>query len=146
MSNIAILMLVLFCDYSGQALIKYGLKGVGTFQFGPSREMIAFFTGCATNVTVWVGLLVVTLGFLTWITLLSRLDLSQAQPMLAFGYLPWLLIGRYFLGESVTPMRIVGVSLIVVGVLCTAYASLPARPPAPHGTVGTMPVGSASKP
>jgi multidrug transporter EmrE-like cation transporter len=135
MSNIAILMLVLLCGYVGQTLIKYGLRKVGSFQFGSSKVMIDFFMACATSVHIWVGVMVVTLGFLTWMTLLSRLDLSQALPMLAFGYLPWLVIGKYFLGEAVTPMRVVGVMLIVVGVFCTAYTGRSAHLPNPHAAV-----------
>src|SRR5512142_1958662 len=126
MSNIAILLLVLLCGYVGQTLIKVGLRRVGSFRFGSSSVMLDFFFGCATSVHVLAGIAIVTVGFLTWMALLSRLDLSQALPMLAFGYLPWLVIGRYFLGETVTPMRVVGVMLIVVGVLCTAYTGGPA--------------------
>lgn len=83
------------------------------------------------RVYIWVGIMVVTMGFLVWMALLSRLDLSQALPMLAFGYLPWLVIGRYFLGEAITPMRVVGVTLIVLGVLCMGYGKAPV-----HGSDG----------
>ncbi len=134
MSNIAILLLVLLCGYVGQTLIKVGLRRVGSFQFGSSKVMLEFFIGCATSPQIWAGIMIVTLGFLTWMTLLSRLDLSQALPMLAFGYVPWLVIGKYFLGEAVTPMRVIGVMLIVIGVLCTAYTGKAAQVHGPHGT------------
>lgn len=135
MSNILILVLVLLCGYVGQTLIKYGLRRVGSVQFGSTKAVIAFFTACSTNMYIWVGIMVVTMGFLVWMALLSRLDLSQALPMLAFGYLPWLVIGRYFLGEAITPMRIVGVTLIVLGVLCMGFGQAPVHNPGGAGVI-----------
>lgn len=133
MSDILIVMLVLICGYVGQTLIKSGLGQVGSFQFGAPAQMAGFFVRCARTPQIWVGVMTVGVGFLVWMALLSRLDLSQALPMLAVSYVPWLLIGRYYLGERVSAMRIVGVTLIVIGVLCMGYGNTRAQGPLSSG-------------
>ena len=108
-----------FCSafaYVGQALIKHGLQSVGQFRFQDPRAMVSFFTSCASDRNIWIGVFCVGLGFLMWMAFLSRLELSQAMPMLAFSYVPWLFIGHYFFKEQISPLRILGVILITLGV------------------------------
>jgi len=45
---------------------------------------------------------------------------SIAYPMLSIGYVINAIAAYYLLGEAVTPMRLVGIGIIVVGVFIVA--------------------------
>jgi drug/metabolite transporter (DMT)-like permease len=112
-----ILTLIIFCctaalGFTGQTLIKAGLNEVHVANHSGLQWMLHAYT----NLRVVAGAVLVGFGFLLWILVLSRLDLSQAMPMLAITYVPWLIIARVALKENVTVAQWVGVVLITVGV------------------------------
>jgi uncharacterized membrane protein len=54
--------------------------------------------------------------FFTYLTLLSRADVSQILPMTALDYIVVALLAQAFLAEPVTGTRWAGIVLIVLGV------------------------------
>jgi len=122
MGNVAILLMILTFGYLGQSLIKFGLGHVGGFSFQSFHAIARFFAGCLSNGYVCLGVFCTGLGFAMWIAFLSRLDLSQALLMIAIGYLPWLLIGRFVFHEQIGPLRILGAVLIMIGVICVGLS------------------------
>ena len=55
-----------------------------------------------------------------WIVALSRVPVSVAYPMLSIGYVVNAIAAWYLLGEAVTPMRLAGIGIIVLGVFIVA--------------------------
>src|SRR5688572_26464200 len=69
---------------------------------------------------VLVGLGLYVLGAVAWLTVLSRVPLSYAYPMLALSYaitpaLAWIVLGEHFPAS-----RFLGISVICLGVLLVA--------------------------
>ena len=60
---------------------------------------------------------------LAWIAVLSRLDLSVAYPFLALNFVLVTLVARFFLGESVPPLRWLGILVIIGGILLVAKST-----------------------
>ena len=116
LSNIVIFMAVLCFAYLGQSLIKYGLRTIGEFSVHSFQEGFSFFLKCALNPYVIGGTFIVGIGFAGWVAFLSRMDLSQALPLMSLSYIPWLIIGYYYFDEPVGLRRILGVILITAGV------------------------------
>ncbi len=56
------------------------------------------------------------LGFLVWLVVLSKLELSYAYPILALSYCLIPLLSHILLGEQVPLMRWVGISIVCCGV------------------------------
>ncbi|MDE2058128.1 MAG: EamA family transporter [candidate division NC10 bacterium] len=54
--------------------------------------------------------------FVNWMIVLSKADLSFAQPITACSYVLTAAGSAYFLADRVTPLRIAGISLILIGV------------------------------
>lgn len=65
---------------------------------------------------VFLGFFLYGISSILWIYILKNLPLSIAYPTLSLGYILILFVSWKFLGESIGPMNIVGVFLIVVGV------------------------------
>jgi drug/metabolite transporter (DMT)-like permease len=66
------------------------------------------------------GLACYALGAVFWLTVLSRVPLSLAYPMLALTYVAIPLLAWLLLGESVSGLRWVGIGVICAGVLLVA--------------------------
>lgn len=54
---------------------------------------------------------------LCWMLAISRLDLSRAYPFMALNFLLVCLLAVPLFGETVTPAKLAGLSLIIVGLV-----------------------------
>ena len=66
------------------------------------------------------GLACYVVSVVVWVVALSRVPVSIAYPMLSIGYVVNAIAARYLLGETLTPMRLVGIGVIIVGVFMVA--------------------------
>ena len=69
---------------------------------------------------ILAGLACYVVSVVVWIVALSRVPVSVAYPMLSIGYVVNALAAWYLLGEAVTPMRLAGIGIIVLGVFIVA--------------------------
>jgi multidrug transporter EmrE-like cation transporter len=60
------------------------------------------------------------ISVVVWILALSRVEVSIAYPMLSIGYVVNAGLAWWLFGEAVTPMRLVGIGIIMLGVLLVA--------------------------
>ncbi|MBU1110057.1 EamA family transporter [Patescibacteria group bacterium] len=97
----------------GQLLMKHGVTQLGEVSGGA----VPFLLKAVFSPWVLAGLFGYGVGTLLWLLILSKADVSYAYPMLSLGYVFLLIFAGVFLGEQVTPVRIAGVLLIVVGVI-----------------------------
>ncbi len=66
------------------------------------------------------GLACYVVSVVVWVVALSRVPVSMAYPMLSIGYVVNAIAAWYLLGEAVTPMRLAGIGVIIVGVFMVA--------------------------
>ena len=66
------------------------------------------------------GLACYVISVVVWVVALSRVPVSIAYPMLSIGYVVNAIAAWALLGEAVTPMRMAGIAVIVVGVFMVA--------------------------
>lgn len=111
--NLVLILINISLAVSGQFSIKVGMKQVGYIS---SNNFLPLLLKSLTNLYVILGLLAYTLAAVTWILVLSRVDLSYAYPMLSLGYIIILLLGIFFLNETVGFSRIMGTVFIIMGV------------------------------
>jgi drug/metabolite transporter (DMT)-like permease len=67
---------------------------------------------------VWLGFLLYAVSVINWIIVLSRVDVSAAYPLVSLGYIVSAIWGYYGFGEAITPWRIAGIALIILGTFC----------------------------
>ena len=104
---------------AAQLLLKAGTNAVGRFAFTlanalPVGMRFAFEPHIAGGIACYVASLVV------WIMALSRVEVSVAYPMLSIGYVVNALAAWYRFGEALTPMRVAGIAIIILGVFMVA--------------------------
>jgi drug/metabolite transporter (DMT)-like permease len=68
---------------------------------------------------------------INWLLTLDHADVSFAQPITALSYVSVALVSRFWLGESITPLRILGMAVILAGVVLVARSDPNTEPTAP---------------
>jgi drug/metabolite transporter (DMT)-like permease len=93
-----------------------------------NASLIATALAALSNQYFYLAMLFFVLQFINWIKVLAHADLSFAQPFTALSYITVLAVSSYSLHEQVNLMRLLGVSLILVGVFFISRTS--------HNTTG----------
>ena len=90
-------------DTTAQLLMKTGIHHL--FNFGNPH----FFL-------FWIGVAIYLFNFFLWMKILSKIDLSVALPLASSSYILIPLAAVFFLHEFVSPIRWLGLVLIVLGI------------------------------
>ena len=72
------------------------------------------------NLYLLAGLVAFAISFFLWLKILAAVPLSYAYPMVSLGYVFVFLAAWLILGESLPPLRLIGLSLIIAGILFVA--------------------------
>jgi len=113
------LPLILFsvlCGIGGQLTLKMGMTSVGQINGDTLVQPLAMALRVLTTPMVVAGLGLYVFGAVAWLTVLSRVPLSFAYPILALSYAITPLLAWFLLGESVPSIRWLGVGVICLGV------------------------------
>lgn len=99
----------------GELLLKRGMNLHGELNL-VSETLVADLGRMLANPFLWGGFGLIFSGSIFWLSVISRIDLSLAYPMLSMGYVVVVLASWVFLGEHVTLLRMAGVLVIIAGV------------------------------
>jgi multidrug transporter EmrE-like cation transporter len=111
--HLLILGTILFTVY-GQLVIKWQVERIGPLSLsggGPVR----FFLAVVMNPWIVSGLASAFVAFLCWAGAVSKLPLSYAYPFTSLSFVLVVLLSATLFGEAVTPQRVAGLVLILVG-------------------------------
>ena len=102
-----------------QLLLKAGVRPLGPIDVDAAT--IASTIGrVLTQGPILLGLSCYVLSVGVWLVALSRVDVSQAYPMLSLGYVVNALAAYWLFGEALGPLRCAGIAVILVGVFIVA--------------------------
>jgi len=76
--------------------------------------------GLALEPRILAGIFCYAVSLVVWILALSKTPVSVAYPMVSLGFALNALLAWWLLGEAVTPMRMAGIGVIIVGVVIVA--------------------------
>lgn len=113
------LLLILFsvaCGVAGQLTLKTGMTQVGQVGGAALADPMGLALRVIGNPFVVGGLGLYVLGAAAWLTVLSRVPLSLAYPILALSYAFTPFLAWILLGESVPSLRWLGIGTICLGV------------------------------
>jgi multidrug transporter EmrE-like cation transporter len=65
---------------------------------------------------LWFAMICYAVSIFLWMVVLSKVEVSYAYPFLSIGYVVASIAGYYFFNESLTPVRIIGIIIICIGV------------------------------
>ncbi|MET1027257.1 MAG: EamA family transporter [Dongiaceae bacterium] len=105
-----------------QIFLRKAASALGSEALHPTH-LLATATALAFNPFLLLGMLCYAVSIAIWIAVLARVEVSIAYPFLSVGYIIVIAAGFFFLGENVTPLRIVGVALICGGLVCISQSA-----------------------
>ena len=117
--SFSLLMTGVLLNAGAQLLLKAGTNSVGVFAFS-SDNILPVGMKLATEPHIIGGIGCYVISVVVWILALSRVEVSIAYPLLSIGYVVNALAAWYLFGEAVTPMRLTGIGVIIVGVYLVA--------------------------
>jgi multidrug transporter EmrE-like cation transporter len=113
--SFSLLMTGVMLNAGAQLLLKAGTNSVGVFEF--SRDnIVPIGWKLATEPHIVGGLACYVISVVVWVMALSRVEVSVAYPLLSVGYVVNAIAAWYLFGEAVTPMRLTGIGVIIIGV------------------------------
>jgi multidrug transporter EmrE-like cation transporter len=117
LTELLYIFLIVVPGTSGEICVSRAMKRVGEVtDFRP--HAIVRVIGQAMKVPwMWIGLLLMTMGFFALLEMLSIANVSFVRPATALSYAVGALGGKLFLGERVTPQRWLGVLIVCTGVV-----------------------------
>ncbi len=118
-TSFSLLLTGVLLNAAAQLLLKAGTNSVGAFEFSLDN-VLPIGWKLATQPHIAGGLGCYVVSVMVWIMALSRVEVSIAYPMLSIGYVVNALAAWYLFGEAVTPMRLAGIGVIILGVCLVA--------------------------
>lgn len=100
----------------GQLSLRSAMASFG------DASLVEIAVRALTQPLVWAGIVMYLFSVLSWLVVLSRIDLSLAYPLGSINYIFVVLSSALLLHEDVPPLRIAGIGLILLGILVIARA------------------------
>lgn len=114
--NLLVILLTVLVSALAQLCLKIGAAIINDDKItGLNLDTILYVLGVLFHPALFLGLCMYALSAVSWIWVLSRVDLSVAYPFVSLSFLLTLLFGVLIFNEPLTTMKVVGTSLIILG-------------------------------
>jgi drug/metabolite transporter (DMT)-like permease len=118
-ATIFLLLICVALNTIAQVLLKVGVNTVGAIDFS-----LAHIGRAAVSLLfewhIFIGMVCYVTSMAVWLLVLSRTEVSVAYPMISLGYIATAIAAWYLFGETLTPARVAGICVIMVGVYLVA--------------------------
>jgi multidrug transporter EmrE-like cation transporter len=114
MSNILLLFLTVLVSTLGQLLLKKGVQLEGGVSF--NNEIIFEVIKIVKSPYIMCGLLAYVFAMALTLVALSRVEVSVFALFTSLSYVLVIFASYFFFNESITLVKLVGTSLIILGV------------------------------
>ena len=102
---------------AAQLVLKVATRPLAAFTRFDTATLLASVGLLARSPPFWVGMACYGASLCVWLAALSRAPVSVAYPMLSLGYVVVAFASVWWLGESFSPVKLIGIALICVGVV-----------------------------
>jgi multidrug transporter EmrE-like cation transporter len=114
MKNILLILISVSLNAGAQLLMRKGMIQVGEVSSGSS--LLKVLPQMMGNVFLWLSLLSYGISIITWMIVLSKVEVSFAYAFLSLGFVFVTIIGYFAFNEHVTLIRVIGIALVCAGV------------------------------
>lgn len=114
--NLTYLSVIILCvalSTGAQLILKAGANRINENLASAKGAGAIFWT--LLNMPIIVGMCIYVVSAITWIWILTKVDISIAYPFISLGFIMTLVFGWWVFDESLTTAKIIGTFLIVLG-------------------------------
>src|ERR1019366_5089239 len=101
---------------AAQLLLKVATRPLAHFSDFGLQTLRYRLVSLGTSLPFWAGMVCYAASVCVWLAALSKAPVSTAYPMLSLGYIVVAAISVLWLGETLSPAKVMGIALICVGV------------------------------
>ena len=127
----SILFVALAFESTGVVLMKKGMNHIGEIHGLNGTEILRVLNTGISNPHLLLGICFESIFFLCLMVLMTKSDISFLWPLTALTFIFSTLGAMIFLGEHVSPMRWIGVLLIILGAVFITYSDSAKATPSP---------------
>jgi multidrug transporter EmrE-like cation transporter len=120
MNPIITILATVALSAEAQVVLK---SGVSALKLADAQGAFGLVLAAAASPMVWLGLLIYGLSVLAWLWVLSKVDVSFAYPFNGVGFILTAVMGAILLHENVSPLRMIGILLVVCGCFLIARSA-----------------------
>jgi multidrug transporter EmrE-like cation transporter len=102
---------------AAQLLLKVATRPLAHFSDFSAATLSGSVLILFRSVPFWIGMVCYGTSVCVWLAALSKAPVSTAYPMLSLGYVVVAAISVAWLGEVMTPGKVLGIALICAGVV-----------------------------
>jgi multidrug transporter EmrE-like cation transporter len=108
---------------AAQLLLKVATRPLAHFaEFNADTFGSAVMVLCK-SLPFWTGMVCYAASVCVWLAALSKAPVSTAYPMLSLGYVVVAAVSVLWLGEGMSPAKVLGIALICAGVILVSRSS-----------------------
>jgi multidrug transporter EmrE-like cation transporter len=108
---------------AAQLLLKVATKPLAQFSVFNADILNSSVVILLKSLPFWTGMLCYAASVCVWVAALSKAPVSTAYPMLSLGYVVVAAVSVAWLGETLTPAKVLGIALICAGVVLVSRSS-----------------------
>lgn len=130
MKNLLLIIFSVVFGVAGQLALKHGVGAAADrsssriVQSLDRESVVTFLQSAATDRFVILGFALYLLSAMSWLIILSRVDLSFAYPLISIGYIVIMVLSRFIFHEQITSFRVVGTLMVCAGVFIISLAEV----------------------
>jgi multidrug transporter EmrE-like cation transporter len=109
---------------AAQLLLKVATRPLAHFSVFNADTLNSSVLILSKSVPFWTGMMCYAASVCVWVAALSKAPVSTAYPMLSLGYVVVAAVSVAWLGESLTPGKVLGIALICTGVVLVSRSSV----------------------
>lgn len=119
---LTILIIGLVFESTGVVLLKKGMTQIGDMRVVNATEIFRVVKAGATSPQILLGVFFEALFFVCLLILMSKSNISFLWPLTGLSFVFATFAAWKFLGEHISPLRWIGVALIVIGAGFISYS------------------------
>jgi multidrug transporter EmrE-like cation transporter len=101
---------------AAQLLLKVATKPLAQYSVFNADTLNNSVLILFKSLPFWTGMLCYSASVCVWVAALTKAPVSTAYPMLSLGYVVVAAVSVAWLGETLTPAKVLGIALICAGV------------------------------
>lgn len=109
---------------AAQMMLKLASRPLAHFTTFDWNTVQGVILSLARSPAFWIGMVCYGTSLCAWLAALSKAPVSTAYPMLSLGYVAVAWASVVWLGETMTPAKILGIALICIGVVLVSRSSV----------------------
>jgi multidrug transporter EmrE-like cation transporter len=108
---------------AAQLLLKVATRPLAHFSQFSASTLTGSVVILCKSLPFWAGMVCYAASVCVWLAALSKAPVSTAYPMLSLGYVVVAAVSVMWLGESMSPAKVLGIALICAGVVLVSRSA-----------------------